>query len=87
MGSLANSEDPDEMQQLNAAFHQGLHCLLKLQQKYMYIIIYTDPKWKLYVVFKSIDFDDKLSFGANFFSHLIFNALSMSWKKLLDENH
>ena len=26
-GYLANSEDPDEMP-LNAAFHQGLHCLL-----------------------------------------------------------
>ena len=29
--TLANSEDPDEMQQ-NAAFHQGLHCLLRLKQ-------------------------------------------------------
>ena len=29
MGTLANSEDPDEMQH-NAAFHQGLHCLLRL---------------------------------------------------------
>ena len=28
MGILANSEDPDEMQH-NAAFHQGLHCLLR----------------------------------------------------------
>ena len=28
---LANSEDPDEMQH-NAAFHQGLHCLLRLKQ-------------------------------------------------------
>ena len=27
MNTLANSEDPDEMQH-NAAFHQGLHCLL-----------------------------------------------------------
>ena len=27
MGTLANSADPDEMQH-NAAFHQGLHCLL-----------------------------------------------------------
>ena len=26
-GTLANSEDPDEMPQ-NATFHQGLHCLL-----------------------------------------------------------
>ena len=30
MGTLANSEDPDEMLH-NAAFHQGLHvCLLKM---------------------------------------------------------
>ena len=28
MGTLANSEDPDEMLH-NAAFHQGIHCLLK----------------------------------------------------------
>ena len=27
MDTLANSEDPDEMQQ-NATFHLGLHCLL-----------------------------------------------------------
>ena len=25
MGTLANSEDPAEMQHYNAAFHQGLH--------------------------------------------------------------
>ena len=31
MGSLANSEDPDEMQH-NAAFHPGLHCLLRLKR-------------------------------------------------------
>ena len=31
MGTLANSEDLDEMQH-NAAFHQGLHCLLCLKQ-------------------------------------------------------
>ena len=30
MGILANSEDPDEMQH-NAAFHQCLHCLLRLK--------------------------------------------------------
>ena len=30
MGTLANSEDPDEMPH-NAAFHQGLHCLLRLK--------------------------------------------------------
>ena len=29
-GTLANSEDPDEMQH-NAAFHQDLHCLLRLK--------------------------------------------------------
>ena len=29
MGTLANSKDPDEMQH-NAAFHQGLHCVLIL---------------------------------------------------------
>ena len=28
MSNFANSEYPDEMQQ-NAAFHQGLHCLLR----------------------------------------------------------
>ena len=32
MGTLTNSEDPDEMQH-NAAFHQGLHCLLRLKQQ------------------------------------------------------
>ena len=31
MGTLANSDGPDEMQH-NAAFHQGLHCLLRLKQ-------------------------------------------------------
>ena len=31
MGTLANSQDPYEMQH-NAAFHQGLHCLLRLKQ-------------------------------------------------------
>ena len=30
-GTLANSEDPDEMQH-DAAFHPGLHCLLRLKQ-------------------------------------------------------
>ena len=40
MGPLANSEDPDEMQH-NAAFHQGLQCLLRLKQPsgQKYIII------------------------------------------------
>ena len=31
MGTFANSEDPDEMLH-NAAFHQGLQCLLRLKQ-------------------------------------------------------
>ena len=31
MGNLANSEDPDEMLH-HVAFHQGLHCLLRLKQ-------------------------------------------------------
>ena len=31
MGTLANNEDPDELQH-KAAFHQGLHCLLRLKQ-------------------------------------------------------
>ena len=31
MGILANCEYPDEMQH-NAAFHQDLHCLLRLKQ-------------------------------------------------------
>ena len=30
MGTLANNEDPDEMQH-NAAFHHILHCLLRLK--------------------------------------------------------
>ena len=31
MGTLANSGDPDEMPH-NVAFHEGLHCLLRLKQ-------------------------------------------------------
>ena len=31
MGTLVNSEDPDEMLH-NAAFHQGLNCLLGLKR-------------------------------------------------------
>ena len=49
--------------------------------------MYTDPKWKLYIVFKSIYFDDKFSIEINYFGRRIFNALSMSLKNLLDENH
>ena len=50
MGTLANSEDPDEMLH-NAAFHQGLHCLLRqkpiFQRKkynfFLFEIITCDP--------------------------------------------
>ena len=48
MGSLANCEDPDEMPH-NAAFHQGLHCLLRQKQSsekeniYFSEIITCDP--------------------------------------------
>ena len=31
MDTLSNSDDPDEMKHY-AAFHQGLHCLLRLKQ-------------------------------------------------------
>ena len=31
MGTLENSEDPDEMPQI-VAFHQGLHCLPRQNQ-------------------------------------------------------
>ena len=31
MGTLTNSEGPDEIQH-NAAFHQSLHCLLRFKQ-------------------------------------------------------
>ena len=43
MGTLANSEDPDEMQH-NAAFHQGLHCLLRLKQSSGAEILYNLEK-------------------------------------------
>ena len=43
-------------------------------------VLYTDPTRKLYIVFESIYFDDKLSFRVNFFDLRIFNALSMSLK-------
>ena len=39
------------------------------------------------MAFKSIYFNDKISFVVDFFGHRIFNALSMSLKKLLDEKH
>ena len=44
MGSLTNSEDPDEMPH-NAAFHQGLHYLLRqkwsLKKNKFYLEIIT----------------------------------------------
>ena len=33
MGTLAKSEDPDEMPHI-VAFHQGLHCLLEKKSKF-----------------------------------------------------
>ena len=53
---------------------------------YLAFKIYTDPKWKLNIMFKSIYIDDK-SIGVNFFGHRIFNALSLSLKNLFDEDH
>ena len=43
MDTLANIEDQNEMQH-NAAFHRGLHCLLRLKQPSgtEYIIIYLE---------------------------------------------
>ena len=40
-GTLANSEDPDEMPQKNAPFHQDVYCL---QNK-------IDLQWKKYIIF------------------------------------
>ena len=40
MGTFTNSEDQDEMQH-NAAFHQGLHCLLRYN-------IYLDKKYNIF---------------------------------------
>ena len=39
MGTLANSEDPDETPH-NAAFHQGLPCLLRPEIPFWEIITY-----------------------------------------------
>ena len=40
MGTLANSEDPDEMLH-NGAFHQGLYCLLRQNPSFIYIIFFV----------------------------------------------
>ena len=37
MGASANSKDPDEIRQ-NAAFHQGLHYLLRQEMHYLEIV-------------------------------------------------
>ena len=46
MVTLANSDDPDEMQH-NAAFHQGLHYLLTLKQPSETEIYHNLEKTKL----------------------------------------
>ena len=45
-GTLANSEDPDEMPH-NVAFHQGLHCLLRLNRSSEKEIQYFKKKIKI----------------------------------------
>ena len=53
MGTLANSEDPDEMP-LNVAFHKSLQCLLKIFKKeiqFWGLIITCDPS--IYTVYHS----------------------------------
>ena len=53
MGTLANSEDPDEMLH-NVAFHQGLHLLLRQDRslekeiQYFFRIVTCDPS--LYIM-------------------------------------
>ena len=44
MGNLTNSEDPDEMQH-NAAFHLGLHCLIRLKQSSGTKIYHNFKNW------------------------------------------
>ena len=49
MRPLANNEDPDEMSHY-AAFHQGLHCLLKQKQfseKEIQILFGNYNQWPL----------------------------------------
>ena len=56
MGTLANSEDLDEMH-YTAAFHQGLHCLLRLKQSSgmdIYIIISLSTHWAVPILIVSI---------------------------------
>ena len=58
MGDITNSENPAEMQH-DAAFHQGLHCLLRLQQNATDIknILALTPKrakWNTYCIGISI---------------------------------
>ena len=45
MGTVANSEDRDELPH-NATFHQGLHCFLRENrslEKLFFLIIAVDP--------------------------------------------
>ena len=42
MGTLANSEDLDEMQH-TAEYHEGLHCLLRLKQPSVTELSTCDP--------------------------------------------
>ena len=41
--TLANSEDPDKMQH-DAAFHRGLHCLLRLKQPLETEVLSCQPR-------------------------------------------
>ena len=74
MGTLANSEDPDELRHFisvcnNAAFHQGLYCLLRQSQsseKEIYIPItqnsvqsHNSVRFLLYTCLTSLNKDSE----------------------------
>ena len=42
--TLANSKDPDEMPH-SAAFHQGLHCLLRSSEKEIQLYLSVTPRY------------------------------------------
>ena len=46
MSTFTNSEDPDEMQH-HAAFHQGLHCLLRLKRSSVKKILFFNYMYNL----------------------------------------
>ena len=53
MSTFANSEDPDEMEH-NAAFHQGLHCYVKVkkisrQKKTIFVFNYNLTPLVMYI--------------------------------------